>query len=86
MSAPSVPNLTTDWLPAVQHFNNVTGDEIQFADCCACNMRLRDLDVKVIDGGYAGFSFGYRCQAGKGCSANPKRKRGAHLRSVMHYQ
>jgi len=78
------PNLTTDWIDAVAHFNNVTGDEIQFAGCCCCNMPLRDLDVKVVDGGYAGFWFGYRCQSGKGCDANPRRKRGALLRSMCH--
>ena len=78
-------SLTTDWRPAVDHFDNVTGDEIQFADCCACNMPLRELDVKVVEGGYAGFAFVYACQSGKGCSANPRRRRGAYLRCLSHY-
>ena len=78
-------SLTTDWLPAVDHFSNVTGEEDQFTDCCACIMPLRDLDVKVIDGGFAGFAFKYRCQSGKGCAENPRRKRGADLRFRSHY-
>lgn len=79
----------TRWRVASDWYRDCQPETRLFTNCCACRVRADECKVRVerlkAHMGYWEPMHQIVCRTGKGCNANPKKRRGMALREWMHY-